>query len=650
VRRRIDDAAEEQDRPRGLVADREQDWIAVSRAPSMPEKSRVVIAEPPRKQFRRQLDAPARARSGASGTCRAAENSSIRGSAFLVLGGSGVCNSVMPRSLYGIALLAAFASVAGGCAGTIEGPSRGAGGAGTAGASGGVMSALIPARIRRLTNAEYDASVKALLGTTQTPAASTFPPDARQGGFSLNDAQRIDPVLAKQLSAAADALATEAAANGTLMRLAPCADPTSGGAACAKTFIQSFGAAAYRRPLADAEAADLNSLYAAGAEGATYVDGIGLVVRGVLQSAGFLYLTELGDGAAAPPPTFTLGAFETASALSYLVAAAPPDDPLLAAARAGQLAGADARESHARRLLATPGGQARLVRVVREWLGIDGIADVAKDTTVYPGFAALRPSMDTESVSFIGEVLGKGTGTVGELLGADWSVVDAPLAQAYGVALGADTSAGGMPRTSLAGSGRRGILNQGAFLSVYAHASETAPVLRGVAVMRRVACLNVPSPTSLNIVVTPPVPDPSKTTRQRYSVHATDAVCASCHTNIDAFGFSFEGYDAMGSARTMDANQPVDTSTVVMAGTDFDGAFADSNALALALSGSADVRTCLARQLFRASAGRSDGSINASEDAFVAAWQAEPLAMQGNLVETIVSFVRSPAFVQRRAQ
>jgi hypothetical protein len=507
----------------------------------------------------------------------------------------------------------------------------------------------VPARIRRLSNAEYDASVQALLGTAQTPAASTFPPDARQGGFSLNDAQRVDPVLAKQLSAAADALATEAAANGTLKRLAPCADPTTG-LACARAFIQSFGAAAYRRPLTDAEAADLEALYAAGADGATYDDGIALVVRGALQSAGFLYLTELGEGSGAPPPTFALGAFETASALSYLVAAGPPDDALLAAARAGQLASGAARESHARRLLATPAGQTRLVRVVREWLGIDGIADVAKDTTVYPSFAALRPSMDTESVSFIGEVLKTGAGTVGELLGADWSVVDAPLAQAYGVALGSDTSAGGLARTSLGAAGRRGILNQGAFLSVYAHASETAPVLRGVAVMRRVACLNVPSPTSLNIVVTPPVPDPSKTTRQRYAVHATDAVCAACHTNIDAFGFSFEGWDAMGRARTMDANQPVDASTMIMAGTDFDGAYADSDALAMALAGSADVRTCLARQLFRASAGRSDGTIDASEDAFVASWKAEPPALQGNLAETIVSFVRSDAFVQRRAQ
>jgi hypothetical protein len=557
---------------------------------------------------------------------------------------------VVPRSFTGIALLAACACGWAACKGTVEGPSgvSPTGGAGSAGAPDPAAAALIPARIRRLSNAEYDASVQALLGTKQTPAASTFPPDARQGGFTVNDAQRVDPVLAKQLSAAADALATEAVANGTLARLAPCADPQGAGAACAKTFVQTFGAAAYRRPLTDAEAADLEALYAAGADGATYLDGIGLVLRGALQSAGFLYLTELGDGQGPPPATFSLGAFETASALSFLVAAAPPDDELVAAARAGGLSSADAREREARRLLATDAGQVRLVRVVREWLGIDGIGDVAKDTTIYPDFATLRPSIDTESVSFVGEVVRHGTGTVAELLGADWSVVDAPLAQAYGASLGSDTSAGGMPRTML--SSRLGILNQAAFQSVYAHASETAPVLRGVAVMRRVACLNVPSPTSLNIVVTPPVPDPTKTTRQRYSVHATDAVCASCHGNIDSLGFLFEGWDAEGRARTMDANQPIDSSTVVKAGTDFDGSYADGNALATALAGSADVRACVARQLFRASAGRSDASIAASESAFLSLWSAEAPTLQGNLAETIVAYVKSPGFIQRRAQ
>ena len=166
-----------------------------------------------------------------------------------------------------------------------------------------------------------------------------------------------------------------------------------------------------------------------------------------------------------------------------------------------------------------------MVRVVREWLGVDRITETAKDTTVYSAFTtAARTSMDTETKKFIDEVVQRSTGTVGELLSANWSIVDSTLAPIYGV-----TSAGATAHTSL--PKRLGILNQAAFLSVFAHAQETAPVLRGVAIMRRVACMKLPDPQSLNIQVVPPAPDPAKSTRDRFDIHATDAVCTSCHND-----------------------------------------------------------------------------------------------------------------------
>src|SRR4051812_39264991 len=82
---------------------------------------------------------------------------------------------------------------------------------------------LLTARIRRLANAEYDATVEKLLSTRMRPAAAVgFPPDFRQGGFTVNDAQRIDTVLVERLAQAADALASEARASGLLARIARC--------------------------------------------------------------------------------------------------------------------------------------------------------------------------------------------------------------------------------------------------------------------------------------------------------------------------------------------------------------------------------------------------------------------------------------------
>ena len=81
-------------------------------------------------------------------------------------------------------------------AGAVDRPGKGGGGAGGVSGSlpdGTPASALLPARIRRLTNAEYDASVRALTATTQTLAES-FAPDLRQDGYTLNEAQRVDPL------------------------------------------------------------------------------------------------------------------------------------------------------------------------------------------------------------------------------------------------------------------------------------------------------------------------------------------------------------------------------------------------------------------------------------------------------------------------
>lgn len=537
------------------------------------------------------------------------------------------------------------------------GSSSGTGGNGRGGASGnagssaggatappvplpqGVEAAeLIPARIRRLTNAEYDASVRVLTGTQVAPAQN-FAPDLRQSDFTFNDAQDVGPVLAKQLSAAAATLAAEVKVN--VQNRAPCANPAQA-KTCAQSFIEKFGAQTYRRPLSVEEKAALLTVYDTGAEGATYADGIELVVNALLQSAGFLYLTEIGDK---PPGTASIGLtpHELASSLSYLLLGSPPDQQLIDAAVAGKLDTPEGRATEMQRLIGTPVTKekaGRLVGVLREWLGIDRIGQTAKDASVYKEYQNYKSAFERESTDFLSAVLTQSTGTVGELLGADWTQAEGTLATLYRFT--------GQGRVTL--PTRRGVLNQGAFLSVYAHASESGPVLRGVAIARRIACLNVPSPTTLNINVVPPAPDPSKTTRERFSVHAADAACAGCHANIDPFGFSFEQYDGMGAFRPTEGMNPVNSATTVAVGADFDGNYANSDELAVALSKSASVRQCFARHMFRAAAARSDATVVASEAAFMKAWQALPAAEQGNILQTVMTFVKSPLFQYRRAE
>ena len=104
-------------------------------------------------------------------------------------------------------------------------------------------------------------TVAALLGT-ERHLGRAFAPDKRQSGFTVNEAQRVDSVLAMQLYAAAEQLASEA--RPRFPELAPCATPAEP-EICARAFIASFGARAYRRPLMDEESAGLLDVFRAGA-------------------------------------------------------------------------------------------------------------------------------------------------------------------------------------------------------------------------------------------------------------------------------------------------------------------------------------------------------------------------------------------------
>jgi hypothetical protein len=510
---------------------------------------------------------------------------------------------------------------------------------------GTTTAELLPSRIRRLTNAEFDRSVQALLGTAKTPG-TTFVPDTRQAGYTVNAGQRVDPVFAGQLQLAAADLAHEAATE-RLATLVPCSG--SGDDDCARQFIESFGAKAYRRPLTADESADLFGIYQVGVDGGTFADGIEAVITAALQSASFLYVTELGASPASLE--VELGPYEIASTLSYLMIGAPPDDALLAAAAAGTLADAAGREAQARRLLEDPRAKTQMARAVEEWLGIDKLAVTDKDSTVYQEFHDLRPAMLQETQSFIESVIfPPGSGTLGELLTADYTVAPPNLLAFYGTTA-AQPDGDNPVRGSLAGTPRRGILNQGAFLSVYAHANESAPVLRGVAVIRRLACLPMASPSDLKIVITPPAPDPNKTTRELFDQHAVDPTCAGCHTAIDGFGFTFENFDGEGKLRTTyldgyeKSGKPVDTATSVVTGTVLDGSYADSLAVIAKLGDQEMVRSCFARNLFRFASAQSQPDMEA---VFAKAWNALPADAHGSLFEALIAYVRSPMFVFRR--
>ena len=163
---------------------------------------------------------------------------------------------------------------------------------------------------------------------------------------------------------------------------------------------------------------------------------------------------------------------------------------------------------------------------------------------------------------------------------------------------------------------------------------------------RTIDCIDIPAPSSLNINIVPPVADPQKTTRERFAIHSQDPACAACHTKIDAIGFTFEGLDGMGKARTTENGKPIDSSTTLAGGLSFDGSYPDAAALAMQIATSSELQQCFARKLFHSAAAR-DTSSEKTEAAFMAQVGALPAASQGKFADVLRAFVSSDLFIQR---
>jgi len=151
-----------------------------------------------------------------------------------------------------------------------------------------------------------------------------------------------------------------------------------------------------------------------------------------------------------------------------------------------------------------------------------------------------------------------------------------------------------------------------------------------------------PGPPPSNIVITPPVVDPRKSTRERFQEHTADAFCASCHQLMDPIGFAFEHYDATGRWRDIDAGMPVDA-TGMLTETDVDGAIDGVQQLTAKLLKSPQVKSCVATQWFRWAFGRTEQT---PDDVCTIGQLAHALdAAGGDLRSLVRATVKSPTFL-----
>ena len=512
-------------------------------------------------------------------------------------------------------------------------------------------TALLPARLRRLSNVEYERTANALTQLDES-FRDELPPDERQDGYTVNERQTVTSYYAAALECVADKLAALAVAR-KLDALLPCPPSDSSSSTCVGNALDRLGEAAFRRPLAAEERSSLRALYDRGAaarasegdSGEPRARGTELVLSTLLRAPSLVYVSELG-GASAPATTgigdvATLSSYEIASTLAYAVTGSPPDAELLAAAaEPGLLLGSEAREEQARRLLSRSSTRHHFREFVLEWLEVDQLARTAKASNLVANYDAVKAHMLGETRDFVDEVMVYGGASLRSLLNAGFTSLDSDMAAYYGIPgfVG--------PRVRLTAQRRVGVLEQASFLSAHAYEDVTSPVKRGDFVLRRVMCVDMKRPGEVGIETVMPPRDPHSTTRARFSAHTSNPMCQSCHATIDPLGFSFEGFDAAGQRRTREQGQPVVTAGSLKVGSKLLN-FADSAELSAALSDDSDSRRCFARHALRYLTGRRDSG---TEDWFESVVDGLPAEQRDSLLEWVVAWVRSPEFTQRRTK
>lgn len=497
---------------------------------------------------------------------------------------------------------------------------------------------LLPTRTRRLTNLELERSVRALTGQ-KTALASELPPEVRQEGYTPNANQDVSATWATRYAALAAELANRAA-HDPQARLSSCRDAKS--RECRATVVRELGLRAFRRPLEPGEQRRLEELLMEGwSEGEQFETGLALLLRALLEAPSFLYLSELG-AANQTGARVRLDDYELASQLSYTLRGGPPDRELLRAAAAGELQRPDERVAQAERLLGLPDTRHQFRRFALEWLEVDGLLQTAKSSQRFPSYDALKPFMLAETESYVDEVMVNGGASVQSLIAGGFASVGPEMARFYGLSTYG-------PRASLAGTGRLGVLQQASFLAAHAHEDVTSPVKRGDFVMRKLLCEKVKRPGEIGLEVVMPPPSTTLTNRQRLARHIADPSCAGCHTTLDAIGYTFETFDAMGGAQTTDHGLPITSQVTVRLDKAGPAPLALSSSLELtrALLENPAISECFARHAFRYFSAQADAAVEAS---FLSLREQLPAERRDSLLSVLLAYIASDLFVLREVQ
>jgi hypothetical protein len=270
------------------------------------------------------------------------------------------------------------------------------------------------------------------------------------------------------------------------------------------------------------------------------------------------------------PAVHRISNLEMASRLSFFLWSSIPDDELLEVAERGRLYDTATLEKQTRRLLGDARSSTLVSNFFDQWLYLRNMRAVVPDPRAFPEFDdSLRQAFQTETSLFLESQL-RDDRSVLELLTADYTFLNERLARHYGIR---NVYGSHFRRVTFPDDRRGGLLGHGSVLTVTSYAERTSPTRRGKWLLENILGTPPPPPP-------PDVPDLETVTedkpltmRERLERHRTNAVCASCHRQMDPLGFALENFDGVGKWRDVgETNVAVDASGALPDGTEFEGA------------------------------------------------------------------------------
>lgn len=375
----------------------------------------------------------------------------------------------------------------------------------------------------------------------------------------------------------------------------------------AREVIARFAAKAYRRPASNEDITKLLAFYDASpavakldagysdplsTQALAWYQAVRPAIEAILVSPHFLFRVEEDPSPDAPGP-HPINDFQLATRLSYFLWSSPPDDELTDLAARNELH--THLEEQVRRMLKDPRADSLTGDFADQWLHLRMLDKIMPDKAQFPEYyqayqigrdmptLSMRDFMKTETLTFFNDIQRQDKSIL-DLLDGRYSYLNGPLADLYGIV---DTKGnlkgqpdpvpGGQPirganfvRVDLQGP-RAGILTQASFLTVTSNPGRTSPVKRGKFVLEQFLG-EPPPPPPPNVPALEATHISAGSLRQQMEQHRANPACAACHLEMDAIGFSFENFNAIGRFRDTDQSAPIDASGTLPSGESFKGA------------------------------------------------------------------------------